>query len=598
VTGRTATVTIGQASADTASGRKLNLSDIVFEVPDMAPKPSPAKVRFKIEGPVPAVAEVLSSNRLSDSTGNMLDPNTTKGNVSAQVAMGMPIQHELTKADTTYNITADVTAFSADKLVMNQKLEASALKIAANNQGYQVKGDVKINGQAASLDYRKPVDGDADVRVQATLDDASRAKLGFDLGPAVAGSLPLKLSGKIGSGDRDTKLGIEADLTQMKLDNILPGWMKMPGKSARAVFNVVKKGDSTRLEDIVVEGGGASIKGSVEVDQNGDLVNVNFPTYSPSEGDKTSLKAERGPDGALKVTMRGDVFDGRGFLKSAISGGKEVESKSKTKSMDFDIDVKLGAVAGFYGEAVRSVDAKVSRRNGTIQKFSLSGKLGRDTPLTGDMRGRSQGAGRDVIYIETNDAGAFLRVTDTYSKMSGGQLALAIDPPSSDSRPKEGLINVRDFTVKGEASLDRVASGGPGGARNGVTFTRLRAEFSRQNGLLTIRDGVVKGPAVGATIGGTIDYNTSQVRMSGTFVPLFGLNNMFGQIPIVGLFLGGGSDEGLIGVTYEIVGTPSAPVLNVNPMSAMAPGVLRKIFDFGTGKQNNSVEFPSNNNSN
>jgi hypothetical protein len=73
---------------------------------------------------------------------------------------------------------------------------------------------------------------------------------------------------------------------------------------------------------------------------------------------------------------------------------------------------------------------------------------------------------------------------------------------------------------------------------------------------------------------------------------------MFGQIPIVGLFLGGGSDEGLIGVTYEIVGTPSAPVLNVNPMSAMAPGVLRKIFDFGTGKQNNSVEFPSNNNSN
>jgi len=34
---------------------------------------------------------------------------------------------------------------------MNQKLEANNLKIVANNQGYQVKGDVKINGQAASL---------------------------------------------------------------------------------------------------------------------------------------------------------------------------------------------------------------------------------------------------------------------------------------------------------------------------------------------------------------------------------------------------------------------------------------------------------------
>src|SRR4051795_7757866 len=54
VTGRTATVTIGQAAVDTPAGRKLNIADFVFEVPDMAPKPSPARVKFRIEGPVPA----------------------------------------------------------------------------------------------------------------------------------------------------------------------------------------------------------------------------------------------------------------------------------------------------------------------------------------------------------------------------------------------------------------------------------------------------------------------------------------------------------------------------------------------------------------
>ena len=149
------------------------------------------------------------------------------------------------------------------------------------------------------------------------------------------------------------------------------------------------------FEDIVIDGGGVSIKGSLEVDQNGDLMNANFPTYSPSEGDKASLKADRGADGVLKVTMRGDVFDGRGFLKSAISG-KEADAKSKTKNIDFDVDVKLGAVAGFYGEALRSVDCKISRRNGTIKSFALSGKLGRDTPLTGDLRGPPQGARGDL----------------------------------------------------------------------------------------------------------------------------------------------------------------------------------------------------------
>ena len=591
VTGRTATVTIGQGAVDTPAGRKLNISDFVFEVPDMAPKPSPARIKFRIDGPVPAVAEILASDRLSEFSGTLIDPNSSKGTVSAVVTLGLPIKRELTKADTTYAITADLGGFAADRLVMNQKLEADKLKVVANNQGYQVKGDVKINGQTAALDYRKPNDGDADIKLQATLDDTSRARLGFDLGPAVSGAIPIKLIGKIGVPDRDSRMGIEADLTSLKLDNILPGWVKLPGKSSRAVFNVVQKPQSTRLEDIVIDGGGVSIKGSLEVDQNSELMNANFPTYSPSEGDKTSLKADRGADGVLKVTMRGDVFDGRGFLKSAISG-KEADPKTKAKNIDLDVDLKLGAVAGFNGEAVRSVDVKLSRRNGTIRSFALSGKLGRDTPLTGDLRRPAQG--RDVIYLETNDAGAFFRFNDTYSKVVGGQLQLAMDPPTIEPSAKQGLINVKDFSVKGEAALDRLAAGAPAAGQSGVSFSRARAEFTRQNGQLTIREGVLKGPMIGGTIEGNIDSG-NQVRMSGTFVPMYGLNNMFGQIPIVGLFLGGGSNEGLIGVTYEVVGTLGQPVLRVNPISAMAPGVLRKIFEFGTGKPNNPIELPPNN---
>jgi len=398
------------------------------------------------------------------------------------------------------------------------------------------------------------------------------------------------VTGKLGS---DSRVGVEADLTALKLDNILPGWSKLPGKASRAVFNVVQKPQSTRFEDIVIDGGGASIKGSIEVDQNNDPMSANFPTYSPSEGDKASLKADRGPDGVLKVIMRGDVFDGRGFLKSAISG-KEADVRGKTKSLDMDIDVKLGLVAGYNGEALRSVDAKMSRRSGTVRSFTLSGKLGRDTPLTADLRGPAQG--REVIYLETNDAGAFFRFTDTYAKMNGGQLALAMDPPTAEPSAKEGLINVKDFSVKGEAALDRLAANGQGAGENGVSFSRVRAEFTRQNGQLTICDGVLKGPLIGGTIGGSID-SLNQVRMSGTFVPMYGLNNMFGQVPILGLFLGGGSNEGLIGVTYEVVGTLGQPVLRVNPISAMAPGVLRKIFEFNTGKQNNQTEFPAPNTS-
>ena len=78
--------------------------------------------------------------------------------------------------------------------------------------------------------------------------------------------------------------------------------------------------------------------------------------------------------------------------------------------------------------------------------------------------------------------------------------------------------------------------------------------------------------------------------MSGTFVPMYGLNNMFGQIPIVGLIIGGGSDEGLIGVTYALVGTPGQPQLRVNPISAICP--LRILSSLEFNLPPDPIEFP------
>jgi len=154
-----------------------------------------------------------------------------------------------------------------------------------------------------------------------------------------------------------------------------------------------------------------------------------------------------------------------------------------------------------------------------------------------------------------------------------------MDPPNSDGAAQDGLINVTDFTVRGEAALDRVVAGAPGGPNNGVQFSRMRVGFTRAPGKMSIHEGLVSGPMVGATIDGVMDYANNDLRMRGTFVPLYGLNSAFGEIPIVGFLLGG--KEGLIGsMTYEVVGSPGAPVLRVNPISMVAPGFVRKFLEF------------------
>jgi hypothetical protein len=585
IVGRTASVKVGHGTYVLApSGRKLALSNGVFEVADMQPTPPYSRTRFRVDGPVDAAAELVSAGPLRNAATIQLDPATSRGSFVAQVTLGMPVGLEL-QGTVAYGVEADVANLSVERMVRGQKLEANSIHLSANPQGVQLKGDVRIGGTALNLDYRKPVgDADAEVRMLTTLDDAARARFSADLGVMLGGPIPVKLNGRIGSGDHESRFTVDCDLLQAKITELLPGWVKGPGKPSRATFTFVDKGRTYRLEDLVVDGPGTQVKGTVEIDNDGEVVLANFPLFALSDGDKASLKAERAPDGAMKVTMRGDVYDGRGFVKGAMSGPGE--ENAKPSGRDVDLDIKVGALVGFNGEALRNVELRTSRRAGQIRSFVLNAKVGRDSTLLGDLRAYSNG--RQVVFFQTNDAGALFRLTDTYPRIVGGQMWIAMDPPTPEQTPQEGHLSVSNFTVRGEPALERIVGGAAptesGGrsqtAGNGVEFTEMRVNFTKSLGKLAIRDGVVRGAMVGATLEGHIDYSHDEVRMRGTFVPAYGLNNMFAQPPILGFFLGGGQKEGLIGITYEVVGSPHAPTLRVNPMSALAPGILREPFKF------------------
>jgi hypothetical protein len=579
IVGRDATIGVNKASADLQSGRKLVMSAGQFEVADTAVHAPPARVRFKLDGPVPAAAELLALDRLRDASGVPFDPATTHGTMSALVQLSLPLRSDLPPGSTNYAIAVDATNFSADHMIMGQKVEAAALKVSANNQGFQLKGDVKIGGTPASLEYRKARgDSDADVAIQGMLDETARDNLGLDPSNSISGAIPIRLTGRVAAGaDRDGRFAIEADLTPAQINGFLPGWVKPSGKPARATFTLTTKPQSIRIDDLLIEGAGGGVKGTIDLDGGGELQSANFPSYGFSDGDRTSLKIDRASDGALHVVMRGDVYDGRGFVK-AISGGPSANAPGKPQAPDLDIDLKLGAVVGFNGEALRSVDLKMSRRAGEIRSFGLSAKIGRDAALTGDLRGRA--SDRQVIALASSDGGALFRFIDVYSRMTGGQMVIAMDAPSADNPVQQGTLTVRDFTVHDESQLQyAVSSGGPPAQNNVMYFSSMRVDFDRTTGRVVLRDGVVRGPMLGATIDGLIDYSRDELHLRGTLVPLYGANNLLGQLPIVGLFLGG-EKEGLVGITYEVVGRPGNPVLHINPISALAPGILRKVFEY------------------
>ena len=572
ITGANASVNVGRGTVEVA-GRKLNVSNGVFLVPDSHLKPAPSRTSFRIDGALPAVAALLASDGLRDSVGLPLDPAGMRGAVSAEVKVDTPIGKGAPKDAATYSIAADLTNFGADKLLFGQKLEAAALKVNASNAGYQLAGDVKIAGTPAKIELSKAAGApDTELRLAANVDDASRRRMGLDVGSAISGSIPIRLTARVNSDMSDVRSAVEADLSPVRIDDLLPGWEKAAGRPAHASFTFYKNAKVTRLENLALDGGGVNVKGTIELDGSGDVTSADFPVFSLSEGDKASVKADRAADGALRVVMRGDVYDGRNFVKSAMSGERE---SGRQKQPDIDLDVKLGVVAGYNGEALRGLSLRLSRRSGRVRSFNLESKVGRDSPLMGDMRVRARD-NHAVLFFETSDAGALFRLTDFYPRMHGGQMWIAMDPPAQDHPMQSGTLYIHDFVVRNEPALQRVLSNAPNAPGAGVDFAELHADFTRGAGRMSIRDGIVRGPVIGITVEGQIDYARNDTHLRGTFVPFYGLNNMFGQIPIVGIFLGGGSNEGLLGITYEAVGPPSAPRVNINPVTAIAPGLLRK----------------------
>ena len=69
--------------------------------------------------------------------------------------------------------------------------------------------------------------------------------------------------------------------------------------------------------------------------------------------------------------------------------------------------------------------------------------------------------------------------------------------------------------------------------------------------------------------------------ISGTVVPACGLSRALNVVPVIGdLLNGGNNNEGIFGLTYAMGGTFADPKIQLNPLSVLAPGIFRRLFDF------------------
>ena len=114
---------------------------------------------------------------------------------------------------------------------------------------------------------------------------------------------------------------------------------------------------------------------------------------------------------------------------------------------------------------------------------------------------------------------------------------------------------------------------------NDLQFSQLRIPFRQEGWVITIADAALRGATLGATASGTINIPGGKIAISGAFIPAFGLNNMPGSIPLLGASSAAATRASSASPTGSSARSTS-PQLTMNPISALAPGIFRKIFEY------------------
>jgi hypothetical protein len=201
-----------------------------------------------------------------------------------------------------------------------------------------------------------------------------------------------------------------------------------------------------------------------------------------------------------------------------------------------------------------------------------------------------------MLTSNATNAGSAFRLIGFISTARGGALDLQVNLDGGGGADKTGVINVSRFELVGDEVVGKVVSqaekdrarmkpetrtGGASGER--MVFDRAVASFATGATEFQIREAAISGPEVGATLRGHIDFNHDTLGLSGTYIPLYGLNSILQDVPIINFILGG--REGVFGITFAVQGKTSNPEIVVNPASMLAPGILRQIFEFENRSQ-------------
>ncbi len=552
----------------------------------------------KVEGPLSDVLDIINHKPLEYASYGNIDPKTTKGEGDVALHIAFPLLADLEFKDVKISAKGGFK-----KITLNRKIteELTAhftqgdLTLDLTHEQMVIKGQGVLNELPSTLTYEHlfkegaPYELQLKVETHASFEDFKR--LGFDYKDYGQGPTRTSLTYTL-EKDQKSHLSMNLDITPSTLSFPPLEWKKNPGEKGALSFVLVFEGGRlSKMKDLKLFSNPYSLKGEIYFDPHKNWKTIQLSEFKgPHTATQVILHTPH--QNTYEISFKGHSVDLENFLHYV--NGEEIANDHPSTSLKLSAEVdQLRLGEGKVFDSVKAfADLSFQGNDTTWKEVHLRAKAGKGTVNKGDMAQVSGGILFDIksgphntqtLEVRANDAGKFLKNLSIYEDIKRGYITVKAQRQAGESY--KGTFKLKQFDAQEVPLLARFAALlSPMGIVNlfsekkTLSMDRFECDFEFTEDLIRVKQGVGKSLSLGFTAEGKLDRKNRLFDLKGNVIPARFLNSILSNIPLIGSLLNGGEGEGLFAIAYTIKGSFDKPEVSLNPLSALAPGFIRKLF--------------------
>ncbi len=553
-------------------------------IPKLMPYGGDFTIDIKGSGDVSEMLRVTNFPPFEFSKNYGIDPQKLGGSGEVDIHITRPLLVYFDQNRIVYELNGQFSGVSIPVGIGGFNLNDGTLSLTADKRGIALSGPIKLGEWQTALDWDKPLvfaNTPAKYTLSGVIDRDDLDAFGIGLRRHFGGKIGVLIKGE-GDGLTVQQADIFANFKDADL-NIGSLWAKEKGVDATLSARLgLRENGGGRLDGLSLVSGGLHIEGSASLAPNFKLESMDLSTAKIDGFIDAKILAQPTHDGVLSLALSGKYLNIEPWVKRAF----QTQYNAQTSVLDapFRLSAKLDTISLQENYQLTNAEALFDYSGDSVGHALLQGttkaggflaeiKSGDETP-------------RRIVRVEIPDAGQAALTLLGLDAITGGQLHInGVLPPSGETGGLSGKVELSNFNlvrapvftqILSLASLQGLADT-LGGA--GLKFNRLEMQFALKDGVLKIRDGRANGPALGLTGEGDISVAEDSLDFSGVLVPSYTVNSILGDVPILGNIMVGKKGEGMFALNYAVKGPFKQTQISVNPLSALTPGFLRRIFD-------------------